>query len=89
MIALSFVRSHGHFGGFAAIGLYLFMSAANSTPSMATAVLCVDITSAIQQKVDNVILLLKAIEPYPSGHSKPLNHLEMCVCEYTPGWVVG
>lgn len=70
--------SHGHFKGFAAIGLYLFMSAANSTPSMA-AVQRTDITSAIQQKVDYVILLPKAIEPYPSGHSKPLNHLEMCV----------
>lgn len=67
--------SHGHFRGFAANGLYLFMSAANSTPSMAMAVLCMDITSAIQQKVDNVILLPKAIEPYPSLHSKPLNHL--------------
>lgn len=44
-----------------------------------------DITSAIQQKVDNVILLLRAIEPYPSGHSKPLNHLEVdvCLCVYS------
>lgn len=70
-----FVLSLGNFRGFAANGLYLFKSAANSTPSMITAVLCTDITSAIQQKVDNVILLPKAIEPYPSVHSKSLNHL--------------
>lgn len=88
---LSFVLSQGHFRGFAAIGLYLFMSAPNSTSSMVTAVLCIDITSAIQQKVDNAILLPKAIEPYPSAHSKPLNHLRMCVRarRWLEGWYIG
>lgn len=60
--------------GFAANGLYLLKSAVISTPSKITAV-CMDITPAIQQKVDSVILLPKAIEPYPSVHSKSLNHL--------------
>lgn len=51
-------------------------SVACSTPSMETAaVLCVDITPAIQQKFDNVVLLPKAIEPYPSVHSKQLHCL--------------
>lgn len=46
-----------------------FMTAANYT------VLCVDITPAIQQKVDNVTPLPKATEPYPSVHNTPLNRL--------------
>ena len=51
--------------------------------------LCMDITSAIQQKVDNVILLPKAIEPHPSARSKPLNHLKcVYVCVSGAEWWV-
>lgn len=80
---LSFMLSLGHFSCFWPLSVH------DSTPSKATAVLCMDITSAIQQKVDNVFLLPKAIEPYPSGHRKPLKHLEMCVCLFILGWKGG
>lgn len=66
-----------------------FTCSASSMPSMETAVLCMDITSAIQQKVDNVILLPKAIEPHPSARSKPLNHLKcVYVCVSGAEWWV-
>lgn len=56
--------------------VYLFMrAAAGATALPVTSVLCVGITSAIQQKVDSIILLPKAIGPYPSLPGKPLNHL--------------
>ena len=74
-LSSSFAFSHDYFRSYAVIGLYLFITAAISASSVGTAEVCEDVMFAIQQKVDNVILLPKAIEPYPSVHSKPLNHL--------------